>query len=185
MDRIEPERSLLLVVDVQERLATAMPQPAMERLIANAGLLLEAARLLRVPVVASEQYPKGLGPTVVALADRLRAASVVPIDKLTFSAADEPRVTQAIAQHSPRSVIVVGMETHVCVFQTVRELARRGYAVHVVADAVASRREEHRTLGLALCERAGAYAVPAETVIFDWLRVAGTAEFRALSRLLR
>ena len=138
-----------------------MPQPAMERLIANAGLLLEAARLLRVPVVASEQYPKGLGPTVVALADRLRAASVVPIDKLTFSAADEPRVTQAIAQHSPRSVIVVGMETHVCVFQTVRELARRGYAVHVVADAVASRREEHRTLGLALCERAGAYAVPA------------------------
>jgi nicotinamidase-related amidase len=185
MDRIEPERSLLLVVDVQERLATAMPQPAMERLVANAGLLLEAARLLRVPVVASEQYPKGLGPTVAALADRLRAVDVVPIDKLTFGAADEPRVAQAIAQHSPRSVIVVGIETHVCVFQTVRELARRGYAVYVVADAVASRREEHRALGLALCERAGALAVPAETVIFDWLRVAGTDEFRALSRLLR
>ena len=129
MDRLEPGSSLLLVVDVQERLAAAMPAAAMERLVANAGLLLEAARLLRVPVVASEQYPKGLGPTVVALADRLHAVGVQPIDKLTFDAVDEPRVAQAIAQHSPRSVIVVGMEAHVCVFQTARELARRGYTV--------------------------------------------------------
>jgi nicotinamidase-related amidase len=185
MDRLEPESSLLLVVDVQERLAAAMPPPAMERLVANAGLLLEAARLLGVPVVASEQYPKGLGPTVVDLADRLRALGVQPVDKLSFGAADEPRIAQAIGRHSPRAVIVVGMETHVCVFQTVRELASRGYAVYVVADAVASRREEHRVLGLSLCERAGAIAIPAESVVFDWLRVAGSAEFKALSRLLR
>jgi nicotinamidase-related amidase len=185
MRRLEPKSSLLLVVDVQERLAAAMPQPTMDQLVANAVLLLEAARLLEVPVVASEQYPKGLGPTVVALASRLQAANVQPIDKLTFDAADEPRIAQAIARHSPRSVIVVGMETHVCVFQTVRELSRRGYAVYVVADAVASRREENRALGLSLCERAGAIAVPAETVVFDWLRVAGTDEFKALSRLLR
>jgi nicotinamidase-related amidase len=185
MDRIDPESSLLLVVDVQERLATAMPGEPLARLVANAGLLLEAARLLRVPVVASEQYPKGLGPTVTALADRLRAIGVQPIDKLAFGAADEPRIAQAIAAHSPRTVVIVGMETHVCVFQTARELVRRGYAVQVVADAVASRREEHRVLGLSLCERAGAIAVPAETVVFDWLRVAGTDEFRALSRLLR
>ena len=185
MDRLEPGSSLLLVVDVQERLAAAMPPAAMERLVANAGLLLEAARLLRVPVVASEQYPKGLGPTVVALADRLQAIGVQPIDKVAFDAVDEPRVAQAIAQHSPRSVIVVGMEAHVCVFQTARELARRGYTVAVAADAVASRREEHRAMGLSLCEHAGAIALPAETVVFDWLRVAGTSEFKALSRLLR
>lgn len=185
MDRIEPDSSVLLIVDVQERLAAAMPPPAMERVVANAGLLLEAARLLRVPVVASEQYPKGLGPTVAPLADRLRAVGVRPIDKLAFGAADEPRVAQAIAQHSPRAVVVVGMEAHVCVFQTARELARRGYGVYVVADAVASRRDEHRILGISLCERAGAIAVPAETVVFDWLRVAGTDEFKALSRLMR
>jgi nicotinamidase-related amidase len=185
MDRLEPESSLLLVVDVQERLAAAMPQSSMELLVANAGLLLEAARLLSVPVVASEQYPKGLGPTVVALADRLRSAHVQPIDKLSFDAVDEPRVAHAISAHSPRAVVVVGMETHVCVFQTARHLARRGYVVYVVADAVASRREEHRTLGLSLCERAGAVAIPAESVVFDWLRFAGTNEFKKISRLLR
>jgi nicotinamidase-related amidase len=185
MERLQPESSLLLVVDVQERLAAAMPPPAMERLVANAGLLLEAARVLRIPVVASEQYPKGLGPTVATLAERLRGLAVQPVDKLTFDAVDEPRIADAIGRHMPRAVIVVGMETHVCVFQTVRELARRGYAVYVVADAVASRREEHRALGLSLCERAGAVALPAESVVFDWLRVAGTDEFKTLSRLLR
>jgi nicotinamidase-related amidase len=185
MDRLEPESSLLLVVDVQERLAVAMPPPSMERLVANAGLLLEAARLLHVPVVCSEQYPKGLGPTVAALADRLRAMHVQPIDKLSFDAVDEPRVAQAIAAHSPRAVVVVGMETHVCVFQTARHLARRGHAAYVVADAVASRREEHRALGLSLCERAGAVAIPAESVVFDWLRFAGTDPFKVISRLLR
>ena len=185
MDRLEPESSLLLVVDVQERLAAAMPSPSLERLVANASLLLEAAGILSVPVVASEQYPRGLGPTVAALADRLRAAQVQPIDKLSFDAVDEPRVAQAISAHSPRAVVIVGLEAHVCVFQTARHLARRGHTVYVVADAVASRREEHRTLGLSLCERAGAVAIPAESVIFDWLRFAGTDEFKRISRLLR
>lgn len=185
MDRLDPESSLLLVVDVQERLAAAMPPPAMERLVANAGLLLESARLLNVPVVASEQYSKGLGPTVAALRDGLGAAHAQPIEKMSFDAVDEPAVAQAIARHSPRAVVVVGMETHVCVFQTARHLARRGHAVYVVADAVASRREEHRTLGLSLCERAGAIAIPAESIVFDWLRFAGTDTFKALSRRMR
>jgi nicotinamidase-related amidase len=185
MIRLEPESSVLLVVDVQERLAAAMPAPAMERLVGNGRLLLEAARLLHVPVVVTEQYPKGLGPTVAGLAEPLRAAGVQPIEKLAFGAADEPRAALAIGQSSPRTVVVVGMETHVCVFQTVRELARRGYEVFVVADAVASRREEHRVLGLSLCERAGAIVMPAESVVFDWLHVAGTDEFKALSRLMR
>jgi nicotinamidase-related amidase len=185
MVRLEPASSLLLVVDVQERLAPAMPPPALERLVANGRLLLEAARLLHVPVVATEQYPKGLGPTIAALAEPLGAAGVQTIEKLAFGAADEPRVTQAIARSSPRSVVVIGMETHVCVFQTVRELVRRGYTTFVVADAVASRREENRALGLSLCERAGGISLPAESVVFDWLGVAGTDAFRALSKLMR
>jgi nicotinamidase-related amidase len=185
MDRLVPERSLLLVVDVQERLAAAMQAPAMERLLANATLLLDAASRLGVPVVASEQYPKGLGPTVAPLAEKLRAAGAPVLEKLAFGAADDPGVAQAIAAHAPRAVVVVGMETHVCVFQTVRELARRGLAVHVVGDAVISRREEHRLMGLGLCERAGAFVAPAETVVFDWLHHAGTEEFRALSKQMR
>ncbi len=185
MDRLDPARSVLLVVDVQERLAAAMPEAAMDRLVSNAIILLETARLLGVPVIASEQYPKGLGPTVGPLAERLRAMEVEPIDKTTFDACAEPRIARALVDRSPRSVVVSGMETHICVFQTARELARRGFEVHVAADGVASRREENRSLGLALCERAGAFVAPTETLVFDWLGRAGTESFKAVSKLVR
>lgn len=185
MQRLVAGTSLLLLVDVQDRLAAAMPQPALDRLVKNALLLLEAARLLGVAVLVSEQYPKGLGPTVAPLADKLRALGVEPIDKLGFDACSEPRLARGIAERAPRTVVLLGMETHVCVFQTARELARRGLEVHVVADAVASRQEDHRVLGLGLCERAGSVVTPAETVVFDWLGHAGTDEFRALSKLVR
>jgi nicotinamidase-related amidase len=185
MVRLDPESSILLLVDVQERLASAMPQAAMDRLVASTQVLLESARWLGVPVVATEQYPRGLGPTVAPLAEKLRALGVVPLEKLTFDACSEPRVLQAIEERSPRAVVLAGMETHICVFQTARELCRRGMEVHVVADAVASRREENRVLGLSACERAGAVAMPMETVVFDWLGRAGTDAFRALSRLVR
>jgi len=185
MERLDPQRSVLMIVDVQTKLAAAMPQAAMDRLLSNTVVLLEAARILGVPVLASEQYPKGLGPTVDPIAERLRAMGVEPIDKTTFDASAEPRIARGLADRSPRSVVVAGMETHICVFQTARELARRGLDVHVVADAVASRREENRGHGLTLCERAGALATPTETVVFDWLGRAGTEEFKAISRLVR
>jgi nicotinamidase-related amidase len=185
MDRLDPTASALLVVDVQERLAAAMPQAAMDRLVASTLLLLESARLLGVSVFASEQYPKGLGPTVAPISEKLRALGVVPVDKLTFDAMGEPRLAQAVAARAPRAVVLVGVEAHVCVFQTARELVRRGFQVHVAADGVASRREESRALGLALCERAGAIATPAETIVFDWLGRAGTEEFKAIGKLLR
>ena len=185
MDRLNPETSVLLVVDVQERLASAMPKEALERLTANAVLLLEAARLLGVTVIASEQYPKGLGATISPIAAKLAELGAAPVDKLAFDACAEPRIACALGQRAPRAVVVLGMEAHVCVFQTARELVRRGYATHVVADAVASRREENRTLGLALAERAGAVVMPAETVVFDWLGHAGTDAFKAVSKLVR
>jgi nicotinamidase-related amidase len=185
MERLDPQRSVLLVVDVQAKLAAAMPQAAMDRLLSNTLVLLDAARILGVSVIATEQYPKGLGPTVDPIAERLRAMGIEPIDKTTFDACSEPRVARALADRSPRSVIVAGMETHICVFQTARELARRGLEVHVAADAVASRREENRVHGLTLCERAGALVTPTETVAFDWLGRAGTEEFKAISKLVR
>jgi nicotinamidase-related amidase len=185
MDRLIPDRTVLLVVDMQERLAAAMPPAVMERLTASTLVLLEAARLLGVPVVASEQYPNGLGPTVPAVNEKLRSMGVEAMAKTTFDACGEPRVAKAIGLTQPAAVVVVGMETHVCVFQTARELARRGYAVHVVADAVASRRDENRTLGLALAERAGAFVTPTETIVFDWLERAGSDAFKAISKMVR
>ena len=185
MKRLVPAKSVLLVVDVQERLAPAMPKETLERLIKNTQLLLDAAAELGVRVVVSEQYPKGLGPTIAPIADRLQKKGISPIDKVAFDAAGEPRVLAAIQESAPESVVVVGMETHVCVYQTVRSLVGKGLATHVVADAVASRTEENRILGLRLCERAGGIVTPAETVVFDWLERAGTPEFKTVSRLVK
>jgi nicotinamidase-related amidase len=185
MDRLLPRASLLLVVDVQEKLAAAMPKDALDRLLAQSRILLEAAEHLGVPVVVSEQYPKGLGPTLPALTELLARRSIVPLPKLTFDAASDPGIASAIGRVSPRAVVLLGMESHVCVFQTAREHARRGHEVHVVADAVASRTEENRRAGLALSERAGAVVTVAETVVLDWLERAGTDAFRTVSRLVR
>ncbi len=185
MKRLVPSKSVLLVVDVQERLAPAMPKDALDRLVKNAQLLLDAAGELGVRVVVSEQYPKGLGPTIAPIADRLKNKGIVAIEKMAFDAIGEPRVLAEIEKGSPESVVVVGMEAHVCVFQTVRSLVAHGFATYVVSDAVSSRTEENRALGLRLCERAGGIVTPAETVVFDWLERAGTPEFKTVSRLLK
>ena len=185
MERLLPSSTVLLVVDVQEKLATAMPEATLATLVKNAALLLEAAAKPGVCVLVSEQYPKGLGPTIAPLAARLATLNVTPLPKLTFDACSDLAIARALADAGAKSVVVVGMESHVCVFQTARELVKRGYATHVVADAVASRTEENRRLGLELCQRAGAAVTATETVIFDLLERAGTEEFKALSKLLR
>jgi nicotinamidase-related amidase len=185
MNRLVPATTALLVVDVQERLAAAMAPPRMDALLRCAGILLDAAGHLGVQALASEQYPKGLGHTVPPLAEKLRALGVTPLAKTTFDACGETGIARPLAAMAPRAIVVVGMETHVCVFQTVRELVRRGYDVHVPIDAVASRTEENRLAGIALCERAGALATTTETVVFDWLERAGTEAFRAVSKLVK
>lgn len=185
MNRLVADSTVLLVVDVQERLAAAMPEGAMSRVVQNTSILLDAAKILGVRVVASEQYPKGLGPTVASVAAKLAEVNAAPMPKTCFDACSDLGIARALAGSAARAVVVVGMETHVCVFQTARELGKRGYATYVVADAVASRREENRVLGLSLCERAGAVIAPTETIVFDWLERAGTDAFKAVSKLVR
>ena len=180
MDRLLPASTVLFVVDVQEKLSAAMPADALERLVKNTNILLETAKILGMKVLASEQYPKGLGPTLSSL-----ALPNAPMPKMTFDACSDLAIARALADSGAKDVVVVGMESHVCVFQTARELVKRGYTTHVVADAVTSRREENRVLGLSLCERAGAIVTPAETVAFDLLERAGTDAFKAVSKLVR
>lgn len=185
MDRLEAASSCLVVVDVQERLLPAMPEARRGLVLANVERLLEGARILGVSVLATEQYPKGLGPTVPGIRSKLESVGASPIEKVTFDACGEPAFLRALAATSARSVIVTGVETHVCVFQTARELVRLGYATYVVADAVASRSEESRSAGLSLIERAGAIVTVTETCLFDWTKRAGTDEFRAISKLVK
>jgi nicotinamidase-related amidase len=185
VNRLSPATTALLVVDVQERLAAAMSAERIAAVVHNTGILLDAASHLGVRVFATEQYPKGLGPTVAPLAAKLQALGVTPVAKMTFDACGDVGISRPLAALSPRALVVVGMETHVCVFQTVRELVRRGYDVHVPIDAVASRTEENRATGISLCERAGALATTTEAVVFDWLERAGTDAFKLVSKLVK
>jgi len=184
LERLLPSRTLLLVVDVQERLAPAMPADELTRVVHNIELLLRAAAILGVSVAVTEQYPKGLGPTVAALADLLPACAATVDEKVTFSAANVPGVSSRLAGGDV-TVVVAGMESHVCVYQTVRDLRSRDVPVHLVTDAVISRHPHNRATGIALCERAGAVATSTETIVFDWLERAGSDAFRAVSKLVR
>ena len=185
--RLDPNASVLVVVDVQDRLAPAMPAARLDALVRASAILLESARQLGVRVVATEQYPQGLGRTIPPLADKLGANGVTPIAKTTFSAVDEPEFMRALERGPswPRHAVVIGMETHICVYQTARDLVALGLEVHVPIDGVASRKDDHLETGLRLCERVGAVTTTAETVAFDWLRRAGTDAFKAISRVVR
>lgn len=185
MRRLDPKECAVLVVDVQEKLAAAMPPDQMAELTRATTVLIEAAFLLGSRVVATEQYPAGLGKTIAPIAERLAGAGAPIFSKLEFSACDSGDFERAFAATGARVVIAVGMEAHVCVFQTVRELCARGVSVMVPIDGVASRRADHRAAGLDLCRSAGATITTMETVVFDWLRRAGTDEFKRLSKLIR
>ena len=182
MERLRPTSTVVLVVDIQEKLAAAMPPETLAEVVKNTGILLDAAKAVGAAVLASEQYPKGLGPTVSALAGKLEHP---PMPKMTFDAASDLAISRRLAELGPSAVVVVGMESHVCVFQTAHELVKRGYTTHVVADAVCSRKEENRRLGLALAERTSAIVTATETVCFDWLERAGTDAFKTVSKLVR
>ncbi len=185
MRRLDPKEALVLVIDVQEKLAAAMPTAQLAELTRAAGVLVDAAAQLGARVIATEQYPAGLGRTLPDLAERLGRAGATTVEKIEFSACDSAAFERAFAQAKARAVVVVGMEAHVCVFQTVRELAARGLEVLVPIDGVASRRDDHRAAGLDLCKAAGATLTTMETVVFDWLRKAGTDEFKRLSKQIR
>lgn len=174
--------SVLVVVDVQEKLVPAVPDSS--RVIERAGLLLAAAGVLGVPVIATEQYPRGLGPTVEALRKAL-PAGCEPIEKTDFSCVPVPEFASRLMTLGRDQVVVAGLEAHVCVGQTVLDLLGAGKRVFVPADAVASRRADDAAVALRRIERAGAVVTTAEAVVFEWLRRAGTAEFKALSAVIR
>jgi len=136
--------------------------------------------------VVSQQYPRGLGPTARPIEDALAAAKGVHrFDKLEFSAARAPAFAALAPRLARDQWIVCGMEAHVCVYQTARDLVARGWDVHVCADAVCSRAAANRELGLGLMARAGAIVTSTEASVFDLLGRAGSDEFRALSRVIK
>ena len=176
---IKRDDTMLLVVDVQERLLKAVLDKAGAGLISNIKILLETARLFDMPVIVTEQYRKGLGPTVEGLIDLVDKDSIH--DKIYFNCMFDEAIKKDIESKGRNNVIITGIETHVCVFQTAMSLLDSGKNVIVVSDAVASRKKENWKFALEGMARAGAKIYPAETAAFILLEKAGTPEFKTLS----
>jgi nicotinamidase-related amidase len=183
MHRFKRESSALLIIDLQERLAAAMRPDAIERVVNRTLAAIAGARALGLPIIVTEQYPKGLGPTLKVLKDALGTHEPTQIiEKIEFSA----WLPAVKAQLTGRpNVLIAGMESHVCVFQTVRDLSAAGLVPHLAVDAVLSRSEVDHRIGLQRCEQAGAVPTTIETALFDALGKAGGPEFKAVSNAVK
>lgn len=175
---LQREHSALLVIDVQQRLLAVMHEP--ERVVENCGWLLRLAERLAVPVLLSEQYPRGLGPTDERLRTLVPAAAIM--EKLAFSCTGAADCSTRIEALERQQWVLAGIESHVCVLQTALGLRARGREVYVVAEAVSSRRPADRELAFARLRGAGVTIVGREMVAFEWLGSAGDDQFRTVSR---
>jgi nicotinamidase-related amidase len=176
--------SALLLIDMQERFLTAIPAIAADQPVGrNCRILLEAARLLGVPALISEQYPKGLGPTLPHLV--ATDPSVPRLEKTHFSCCDDAPLQAAIAGLDRSHVVVCGIEAHVCVLATAADLVARGHQVVVAGDAVASRSEASRELACQALRDLGILVLPTESIVLRWQRQAGIGAFKAIAQLIR
>ncbi|KGK91325.1 hydrolase [Desulfosporosinus sp. HMP52] len=171
---------VLLVIDIQEKLVPVMKYG--EKVIQNTNTLISVAKKLGIPILATEQYPKGLGKTVSELSSQLEGS--LTYEKMTFSGWTS-EVTSALKGLGRKKILITGTETHVCVFQTVRDLLANGYQVFVVGDAVCSRTKGNYLNGLSLMSSMGAVVTNTETVFFDLIKQSGTPLFKELSRLIK
>ena len=174
---------LLLMVDVQERLFNAMDAERRDDMIRNIKILATTGRRLGLPLLLTEQYPKGLGPTLAEL--RALLEGVAPFEKTVFSCCGADGFLDRLRSTGADHVIVAGIEAHVCVLLTALDLLGRGFRVSIVADAVCSRTRANHELGLEQARQAGAVVTATETIVFQLLGRADTEVFREISKLLR
>lgn len=180
---LDRDKAVLVVIDVQEKLCQAMDHKVLHRLTKHVGILLESAAELKVPVLITEQYVKGLGPTLPELKEK--AVDAPTFEKMAFSCCGSSEFVEALRATGRTQVIITGMETHVCVLQTVIELIEAGFTVHLVRDAVMSRSKQNWQTAMDAMAAAGAVPTCTESVLFQLLKVAGTDEFKKLSKLVR
>lgn len=178
---IDAQRSSLLIVDVQQGLAPVMSDP--RRVYRGCTLLLRAAARLGLPVVITEQYPKGLGHTVGDLMEYAPEGAVM--EKLHFSCAADPAILARLRETGREQVVIAGIESHVCVLQSALGLLESGFRPVVVADACASRDPANFQAAMSRMADNGVEIVTVEMAIFEWLHVAGTPEFKELSALIK
>ena len=179
---LDRDQAVLLVIDVQAKLTPAMPPKVYARMRATTAMLVEAAHLLGIPVVTTEQYPQGIGHTVPELS---AACKNGVIEKTSFGCCGEPSFLTTLGKLGRQQVMVTGMEAHVCVYQTVLGLLGAGYHVHLLRDAICSRNKEDFLAGVSNAASAGALVVTAEMALFQLLKDSRHEQFRAISKLIK
>lgn len=179
--KLNREKVALVVIDFQEKLAKVMKYR--DQVADNINLLLAASRMMDIPVVVTEQYPDGLGPTVPDIRENLSQAD--PISKMTFNCWGVAPFSEELEKGGRNTLLIVGMEAHVCVYQTVIEALNRNYAVHVPEDAVCSRTTPNWKRGLEMMASAGAHITCTEAVVFDLMERADSSEFKELIKLIK
>lgn len=177
--QLSAQDSGLLVIDVQEKLLPKIP--GSQALVRNVGYLVDAARLLSIPVQCTEQYPRGLGPTAAELAAKLPERP----DKVAFSSCAVPSVVEAFRRAARPKVVLSGIETHVCVLHTALDFLALDFRVFIAIDAVGSRFRLDHDVALRRLDKAGAVLTTTETCLFEWIGGAGHAQFKAISALVQ
>lgn len=178
---LDKEEAVLLIIDIQERLVPAMKEK--DTVIKNCQHLIELAKMYTIPIVVTEQYPRGLGKTVPELQTSL--SEYRPIEKTSFGCCGEPAFMTELKKLNRKKVIIAGMETHVCVLQTVTGLLKDGFTPHLVADAVCSRSDANKSVGIEYMRNAGAVITCTETVLFQLLKAAGSEEFKKIAQRIK
>lgn len=173
-------QSTLLVIDIQQRLVEAMPEKIVAATIKNTSRLIQAANLLAIPVINTEQYPKGLGNTVAPLANQILST---PLSKTGFSCCAAENFYTTLATDRPQ-VIISGMESHVCVLQTALQLLHT-HQVFVVNDAVCARNKHHHHNAMSRLQQAGVIVTNHESVLFEWMKDASHPHFKTISALIK
>ncbi len=178
---LDRTKSLLIVTDIQGKLASLMDER--ESLYRNAAILIDSMKILEVPILWIEQYPRGLGPTVPEIASHLEGFS--PLPKTTFSSLRDAAIFTEFERLNRQQVILTGIETHVCIYQTAMDLLARGVEVHVPEDAVSSRTARNRRIGLDAIGRAGGCVTSVETALFEMLGIAEGEAFKKIIKLVK
>lgn len=179
--RIHVENSVGLIIDIQEKLLAVMQEP--DAIVQRAGILIRGLDALQVPILATVQYKKGLGPTVPAVRGAL--GTVEETEKATFSCCDDSSFMKQLEQTGKGTVIIAGIETHVCVLQTALDLADRGFIPVLAVDATSSRKTLDKEVALRRMEQSGVILTTTESILFELTRVSGTPTFKAISKLIK
>jgi nicotinamidase-related amidase len=178
---LERTKALLLVIDFQEKLLAAFTEPG--QMLQNCVKLIKFAKILNLPILWTEQYPKGLGQTTDAIKGEL--SDVKPVEKSTFSCFGEPDFVDTLFRYTSSQIIVCGIETHICVEQTVLDGIECGYQMHVVTDACGSRKTQDHNQGVQKMKTAGASLNCTEMAIYEVLVRSDTKEFRETLKFLK